>query len=254
MAWQLYEAGFGYDFIGGFLFFDRLGSIMSIAQDKFDYSISPTAANRKELLVKKSRDGITAKISDDYFYLSQIEPRDFRQSFGVEIKKWLPIVADIISPSSYEKAKIILDYVWPVKSRDEVFVKLASLESPPFDCIEKESGFGKLMQNANFVFKSGATWVECGFFGRAFNVPTPSRQSLDFFNTTKQNELNAKSLFQKKTIAGVEYSWAVGLKISVIEETPPVPTRENDFSFERIARLMQIAENFHEYVKRLFKK
>ena len=97
MAWQLYEAGFGYDFIGGFLFFDRLGSIMSIAQDKFDYSISPTAANRKELLVKKSRDGITAKISDDYFYLSQIEPRDFRQSFGVEIKKWLPIVADIIT-------------------------------------------------------------------------------------------------------------------------------------------------------------
>lgn len=252
MAWQLYEAGFGYDFIGGFLFFDRLGSIMRAAQNELDYNVCQTG-NRKELLVKKSQDGFSAKINDDYFYLSQIEPTGI-DCFRGEIKKWLPIVVGAINPLSFEKSKIILDYVLPMTSKDEVFSKLLCIESLPFADIAQKTGFDKLMQNVNFVFRSGSTLVECSFFGRAFNIPTPSRQSLDFFNTRRQDELNTKSLLQKQTHAGIEFSWAIGLKVSAIEETPPVPSSENNFAFERIIRLMQIAEKFHDSARKVLKK
>lgn len=250
MAWELQEISFGYDFIGGFQYLDKCGSISRFAQDCLGYVFVQTDKNR--IIIKKPESGFVANFGMVNFGLAQNEPEpsDEGKMLLDELKALQPLIRDYINPLFYEKAKFTFEFVYPVQSKENVFEKLSKINSPLFDSWSKEISFPKLMQNLNFFFQSGTTTVECFVYGKSFSIPAPSKKNLNFFDTERQRAIQDKDLLKKETRAGNKYSWAIAYRINVVEDQPIEPTKENGYAIDRINRLLNIGYDVFNKTKR----
>lgn len=250
MAWELQEISFGYDFIGGFQYLDKYGSILRVAQDRLGYIFVQTDKNRT--IIKKPESDFVANFGMANFGLAQYEPEpsDKGKMLLNELKALQPLIKDFINPLFYEKAKLTFEFVFPVSSKEDVYEKLSKINSPLFDSWSKEISFPKMMQNLNFFFRSGTTTVECVVCGKAFDIPAANKKNLKFFDTERQRAMQNREFTKKATRAGEKYSWAIAYRINVVEDQPIEPTEENGYAMDRINRLLNIGYDVFNKTKR----
>ena len=185
--------------------------------------------------------GFTFNCSQTQFSLMQDEPNDKGELFKEELLKLQPLIWPNISPVSCEKCKLVVDFSSPATSEEEVFRRLAAVPNNLFDQLSDDIGIPKLMQDISFRFRSGSTMIEYALMGTAFSTPQRTRKNTAFFLTPNQKSLFEHSLFRKNKLAGIEYSWAINMKIAVSEEEAVYPLKENNWAIERFSRLLGIA-------------
>ena len=244
MAWCLHKIDCGYEFIGGYQYLDVCGSILRDSHLQLGYI--PSSINADKVIASKNPEGFVVNISNSMFSMMQEEPDDRGEMFLDEFGKWQPLIWSRISPISCEKCKLVLEFILPVDSEEEVFRKLRQIDVPLFIALSNSLGIPELMQNLTFMFKSGSTTVECTFMGSGFSTPFASRNSINFFATDRQRKLENMRFCRKNKAAGNEYSWAVDMKITVTEDSPEYPEKQNDWGMKRFKRLVDLAWEVRE--------
>lgn len=249
MKWQLQKIDCGYEFLGGYQYLDVCGSIMRDAQLQMGYISNTPSVNKS--VSTKFPEGYIVNFSSSMFGIMQEEPGENIDQFFQEFKDWQPLIWGKIDPLSAEKLKLVLDFSWPLESEEEVFLKLRKIDVPLFHTLSDELGIPELLQNLTFMFKSGSTQVECTFQGTGFCRSFDQGNSIKFFATERQQEQDNRSTSRKKRIAGNDYSWAVEMKIAVIEESPEYPCEKNNWGTDLLNRMFRLAVNAHNKIKKV---
>lgn len=239
MAWSLQRIDCAYDYLGGYQYLDVCGSVLRDAYAELGYI--PGSINTEKIITSKNQDGFVVNFSSSTFSMMQEEPSDFGDVYLEEISQWLALFWGRVSPVSCEKCRLVLDFVLPARSEEEVFSKLGKINVPLFHDLSSAIGFPELMQNLTFMFRSGSTTIDCTFMGTGFITPVETRNSVSFFSTERQRQFERDRYNRKHKKAGNEYSWAVNMKISVTEDSPPSPTAENNWGADRLKRQFDIA-------------
>lgn len=248
MKWQLQKIDCVYELIGGYQYLDVCGSIMRDAHLRLGYISSTPSVNKG--ISTKFPEGYVVNFSSSMFGMMQEEPGENLGQFFQEFKDWQPLIWGKIAPLSAEKLKLVLDFNFPVESEEEVFQKLKKIDVPLFHTLSNELNIPELMQNLTFMFKSGSTTVECTFQGSGFCRSFDHGNSIKFFATERQREQENLCASRKRRVAGNDYSWAVEMKIAVIEESPEYPCEENNWGADLLKRMTDLALDAHKKIRK----
>ena len=243
MSWKINTIEIIEEFLDGFSFLGNIGKIISWAIQEKNYIV--TSVDTQNFVLENPEEGIIASLSPTQFVLQQIKNHD-KHKLIKEFTDWQPLILGDVSPSSYEKIKFMKRSTMHVDSEEDVFRKICQIENPFFDKLSKNINIPKLMQDLDFRFKAGSTYVEIGIHGQCFGKKNQNFSAENFFVSPKQNEIIRRKMNKPEEIPG----WAVILISSSYEIEPETPSQANNFLANNLKKLYDNIENILDLVKR----
>ncbi len=239
--WFLYKASFWHDYLGGYRLSDNAGTLLYIAEDEFGYM--PADATRSNSVAMRNT-SIPAMVecNAETFHLDLYEIKEDDMDMAInEFVKWQESMFRLIAPASLEKTGFQLDLLLPRPSEKEVFETLRKIDTPLFDKLSHTIHSPKLSQNFNFRFKEGSFTTVISIEGYSMAPRSPHRSVVNFFQTSRQAERTKRINSEKPLLGGNSFQWAVHLIISILEDSPISPAKENGWNHDGFSSLQQKA-------------
>ena len=227
MKWFFYKLELQHEFLGGYQYLDNCGKILSIAETEHNYLSS--GGDTKKATIEKPEDKIVGIFSPVSFQLAQEEPSDSGTLLLKEFCSLEKLIFENIKPNSLNFTRCSIETLFPVESEENIFQIMSSFDNPLFNQLSKTLSRKKLLENINFMFRTGSVDLECQINGLKCSEEKNSKVMSPFFATDKQKSITERRNNKKANMAGKDFSFAIMLSVSATDRAAIFPCQENNW-------------------------